>query len=275
MAVAHTGPLGRRSAEEGRAGCGASLALVVTRETVDALERLVEIPAGDMLLTGTLTVPKQSLGTILLAQDVIHARERAVAGRLHTAGFGTLPLNLLTHAELAADEQTREFHFDVQRLAKRLIAAIDWASESTRDSGARIGLYAAETGATAALLASEARPDSVRAVVSRSGRPDLAGDVLSRLRTPMLFIVGGEDESLVELNRDAAAYTHLCRRFEIVTGADRNFDEPTQIRIVATLTVSWFLEHVAEPRRRSERRTIGRERNARRAPWTHATAGGL
>lgn len=203
----------------------------------------VRVPVGDAVLVGDLVLPEHATGIVVFAHGSGSGRHsprnRSVADRLNEAGIGTLLLDLLTPDEEHADRLTGEHRFDIALLATRLIATIDWLRRSGLDS-LRIGLFGASTGAAAALVAAAERPDDVAAVVSRGGRPDLAGTALSRVRAPTLLIVGGADPVVLELNRRALELLPGEKRLAIVPGATHLFEEPRALEQVAKLAADWF-----------------------------------
>ena len=170
-------------------------------------------------------------------------RNRSVASALEAAGFGTLLLDLLSAPEAAADVLTGEHRFNVAMLGRRVVAAIDWARAQPAAPGA-IALFGASTGAAAALVAAAERPDAVRAVISRGGRPDLAGSALAQVRAPTLLIVGGDDTVVVDLNRRAGAGMRAEVRLEVVPGAGHLFEEPGALEAVSRLAVAWCRRHL-------------------------------
>jgi len=172
-------------------------------------------------------------------------RNRHVARVLNEAALATLLVDLLTPEEEAIDARKAHLRFDIGLLAERLVAATDWltAHPDTRDL--RVGYFGASTGAAAALVAAAARSGAVGAVVSRGGRPDLAGRVLALVRAPTLLIVGGRDLQVLELNREAFAQLTCDKRLEIVPGATHLFEEPGALHEVARLAANWFVEHLA------------------------------
>jgi putative phosphoribosyl transferase len=175
-------------------------------------------------------------------------RNRQVATRLNEAGWGTVLIDLLTQGEQQVDRTTGEHSFDIGLLARRLIAAVDWLSRGPAAETA-IGLFGASTGAAAALAAAAARPDEVSAVVSRGGRPDLAGDVLLCVRAPTLLIVGGADPLVLELNREALeAIGAEAKELVVVPNATHLFEEPGALDEVAALAAEWFVRHLGERR---------------------------
>jgi dienelactone hydrolase len=177
------------------------------------------------------------------------SRNRFVAKELQSAGLATLLLDLLTAGEEMVDAGTAEFRFNIGLLASRLVAATDWLLEESSTSSLPIGYFGASTGGGAALVAAAERPDSVHAVVSRGGRPDLAGPALSRVRAPTLLIVGGDDIPVIGMNRDAMERMKDTEVIlEIVVGATHLFEEPGTLETVATLARDWFLQYLAAAR---------------------------
>ncbi|MBM7808889.1 dienelactone hydrolase [Geodermatophilus bullaregiensis] len=201
----------------------------------------VAVPVPGAVLPGDLAVPAAARGVVLFAHGSGSSRQsprnRRVADALQGAGFGTLLLDLLTAAEEEVDDRTRELRFDVGLLAGRLTAAADWLSAA---AGLPLAVFGASTGAAAALVTAADRPERVRAVVSRGGRPDLAADALDRVRAPTLLVVGGADEQVLALNRAAAA--RLAGRWEVavVPGATHLFPEPGALEQVVDLTTGWL-----------------------------------
>jgi putative phosphoribosyl transferase len=166
------------------------------------------------------------------------ARNRAVAARLQDEGFGTLLLDLLTEEEEAAENAGARLRFDVDQLATRLVAAVEWADH--RLESPSIGYFGASTGAAGALVAAVRQGSRISAVVSRGGRPDLAGSVLPLVRAPTLLIVGGNDAEVKKMNNDASARMQVERRLVVVPGASHLFEEPGALDQVADLAVDWF-----------------------------------
>ena len=201
----------------------------------------VELELAGAPVGGSLTEPEDSRGLVIFAHGTGSSRSsrrnRAVAGVLHGAGLGTLLLDLLPE-EGAVDRR-----FDIDLLGRRVTAAVDWAEPR----GLAVGLFGASTGAAAALVAAAARPGAVRAVVSRGGRPDLAGEALRRVRAPTLLIVGGSDPVVLQLNREAIDRLEGEARLEVVPGATHLFEEAGTLDRVAELARDWFLEHLCEP----------------------------
>lgn len=209
--------------------------------------RGVRIPCDAGALDADLTVPPGAHGIVIFAHGSgsgrFSERNRAVAAALRARGFATLLLDLLTPDEEARDRSTLAFRFDIPLLSARLVAAIDWV---LADSALRapIGLFGASTGAGAALVAAAQRPKAVRAVVSRGGRPDLAGTALEGVQAPTLLIVGGDDPEVIALNRQAMGRLLTLVRIEIVPGATHLFEEPGTLERVAQLAGDWFGSHL-------------------------------
>ncbi|MFC7649475.1 dienelactone hydrolase family protein [Streptosporangium lutulentum] len=169
-----------------------------------------------------------------------------MAGELQRAGLATILADLLTPAEERVDVQTGEFRFDIGRLAVRLAALTDWLGEHRPTAGLRVGLFGASTGAAAALVAAAARPAPVKAIVSRGGRPDLAGAALRSVHQPTLLIVGERDPAVLELNREAMRELRDETLLEVVPGASHLFEEPGTLERVAHLAREWFLRHLPQ-----------------------------
>jgi pimeloyl-ACP methyl ester carboxylesterase len=209
----------------------------------------VAVPVGDAVLVGDLVVPEHPLGIVAFAHGSGSSRHsprnRRVATMLNERAIGTLLVDLLTPVEEERDRLTGRHRFDIDLLARRLIAVIDWLVGG-EGSHARIGLFGASTGAAAALVAAADRPDDVAAVVSRGGRPDLAGPALARVRVPTLLIVGGRDEPVIELNRRALGLLRGEKQLVVVPGAAHLFEEPGALERVAALAAEWFGHYLAE-----------------------------
>jgi putative phosphoribosyl transferase len=212
-------------------------------------ETSVSVPAGAVRLAGDLAVPAGARGVVLFAHGSGSGRHsprnRQVAAALGRAGLATLLLDLLTEEEEAVDRDRAELRFDIALLAGRLVAAMDWLAEDPRTQPLPIGLFGASTGAAAALVAAAERPQRVAAVVSRGGRPDLAGPSLGLVRAPTLLVVGGRDRVVLELNRSAAEQLGAEHRLEVVPGATHLFEEPGALERVAALAADWFLRWLA------------------------------
>jgi dienelactone hydrolase len=208
----------------------------------------VRIPDGTVLLDGDLHVPKPCRGLVIFAHGSgssrFSPRNREVAASLGAGGFATLLLDLLTRTEESVDIYTREFRFDIARLGRRVVAAADWAAQQPALRDLSFGYFGASTGAAAALIAAAERPGLSAAVVSRGGRPDLAGSALALVRAPTLLIVGGNDEPVIELNEQARRQMQAVVRLEIVPGATHLFEEPGTLEEVQRLALEWFEQYL-------------------------------
>jgi dienelactone hydrolase len=204
------------------------------------VERAVRIPSAGIALDGDLAVPaEEARGVVLFAHGSGSGRHsprnRRVAGALQEIGWATLLLDLLTPEEEQIDLRTRELRFDISRLAARLTAAADWLAEQRATAELPLAVFGASTGAAAALITAADRPERVRLVISRGGRPDLAGDALHRVRAPTLLIVGGRDSQVRKLNESAAAVMRAPVTIELVPGATHLFEEPGALETVIDL----------------------------------------
>jgi putative phosphoribosyl transferase len=208
------------------------------------VDKEVEIPAEPVRLPGHLTIPGGAAGLVVFAHGSGSGRHsprnQAVARALNDAGLGTLLFDLLTPAE----EADRANVFDIPLLATRLGAATAWLSDDQAAAGLPVGFFGASTGAGAALWAAAEPGSPVRAVVSRGGRPDLARRRLEAVRAPTLLIVGGRDEAVLGMNREAARHLSVEHRIEVVPGATHLFEEPGALETVADLATRWFLDHL-------------------------------
>ncbi|HEX8695913.1 MAG TPA: dienelactone hydrolase family protein [Longimicrobium sp.] len=211
-------------------------------------EELVRVAAGRVSLEGSLGVPAGARGVVLFAHGSgssrHSSRNRYVAGELRGAGLGTLLIDLLTPHEEAVDARTAHLRFDIDLLANRLVGALRWLGADPRTQGLPVGLFGASTGGGAALVAAAARANEVGAVVSRGGRPDLAGRALPEVRAPTLLVVGGDDVPVIRLNEQAYAQLRCEKRMEIVPGASHLFEEPGTLERVAELATAWFVRHL-------------------------------
>jgi dienelactone hydrolase len=200
-------------------------------------------------LDGSLSIPEEAQGLVLFAHGSGSSRHsprnRYVAEILQGAGLGTLLMDLLTRDEDEVDRFTRHFRFDIALLADRLTGAIDWLERRPETRELPIGLFGASTGAAAALQAAAARPDRVRAVVSRGGRPDLAGEALERVRAPTLLIVGADDTPVIPLNDVARQRLKAPVEMRLVPGATHLFEEPGTLAAASALARDWFVNHLA------------------------------
>jgi dienelactone hydrolase len=218
-------------------------------------ERPITIPAGTVTLHGDLVVPEDSRGIVLFAHGSGSSRHsprnRYVAEVLREAGLSTLLMDLLTVDEEAVDARTAHLRFDIALLARRLVAATDWLASGPTTAHLALGYFGASTGAGAALVAAAERPDVVRAIVSRGGRPDLAGGALRRVAAPTLLIVGGHDRPVIDMNREAMASMRAQAVLEIVPGATHLFEEPGTLEAVARLARDWFTRYLGMPHHRA------------------------
>ncbi len=214
------------------------------------LTQEVSIPAGQVRLPGMLTLPEAKVGLVLFAHGSgssrFSPRNRFVAEVLNEVGLATLLFDLLTETENLIDQQTAQYRFDIELLAERLTAAVDWANRQGELQALPIGLFGASTGAAAALIAAARRPEVVKAVVARGGRPDLAEGMLAQVKAPTLLIVGGEDPVVLELNRQAARLFKAKCHLEVVEGASHLFEEPGKLEEVAQLASQWFLRYLRQ-----------------------------
>jgi dienelactone hydrolase len=217
----------------------------------DATEHAVSIGVGRTILPGGLCIPKQARGLVLFAHGSGSSRHsprnRFVARALQAHGLATLLFDLLTPTEEAVDRRTAELRFDIGLLADRLVGATDWVAQNPETQELRIGYFGASTGAAAALVAAAQRPTVVGAVVSRGGRPDLAGTALVHAQAPTLLIVGGLDAPVIELNRLALRNLRGAhKKLVIVPGAAHLFEERGALEEVARLASDWFTRYLTE-----------------------------
>ena len=219
----------------------------------EILKDAVRIEIGRVTIDADLHVPDRATGLVVFAHGSgssrFSRRNRAVAGALESAGFGTLLLDLLTAAEESVDERTREHRFDIGMLGERVVGAIDWIGSRPDLRDLPIALFGASTGAAAALIAAAARPQAVSAVVSRGGRPDLADRALPKVQAPTLLIVGGHDEPVVEMNREAMQRMRAPVELEIVPGATHLFEERGALEQVIRLATDWCRRYLGLNRR--------------------------
>jgi putative phosphoribosyl transferase len=211
-------------------------------------EQTIRVPVDGDHIDGDLIVPDRARGVVLFAHGSgssrHSSRNRYVAHELNTAGLATLLIDLLTSGEEEVDLRTRRLRFDIPLLARRLLHAVDWLHAEESTQALRIGCFGASTGGGAALVAAADRPDDIDAVVSRGGRPDLAGDALPRVRAPTLLIVGGDDAPVIAMNRAAMAQLRAPVQLEIVPGASHLFEEPGTLERVAALARAWFADYL-------------------------------
>lgn len=217
----------------------------------------VQVPIGGATLPGDLGMPADPHGLVLFAHGSGSSRHsprnQHVARTLERRHLATLLIDLLTPQEELVDDRTAEYRFDIPMLAGRLVAIVDWLRQRRDTAALPIGLFGASTGGGAALIAAAERPKEIAAVVSRGGRPDLAGDALARVTTPTLLIVGGFDAPVIQMNREAMAQMPADVKLEIVPGATHLFEEPGTLDRVAELAGTWFADHL-QPAIASRRR---------------------
>jgi putative phosphoribosyl transferase len=217
---------------------------MVRSETASRVSRPVQVSIGIDALNGDLTVPAGATGLVLFAHGSgssrLSPRNQFVAQALNARGFATLLIDLLTREEEAIDRRTGHIRFDIHLLAHRLLGVIAWLKAQPDTSMLPIGLFGASTGGGAALVAAALRPFDIAAVVSRGGRPDLAGAELTQVIAPTLLIVGGLDAPVIAMNRHAMSQIPGSVRLEIVEGATHLFEEPGALERVAMLAGNWF-----------------------------------
>lgn len=211
-------------------------------------EHAVKIPSSGVYLEGLLYVPKDACGLVLFVHGSgssrFSVRNQYVAGVLNEAGLATLLFDLFTPDEDAIDSQTRQFRFDIGFLAARLIDTTKWCFKQPVLQSLGIGYFGASTGGGAALVAAATEPDMIRAVVSRGGRPDLAGDFLASVHAPTLLIVGGNDDVVIQLNNDAMKRLNCIKKMDIIPGATHLFEEPGALNEVARIAKDWFVGYL-------------------------------
>jgi len=208
------------------------------------------VPAGSVELAADLSLPDRATGLVVFAHGSGSSRKSPrnyrVAGVLNQGAIATMLIDLLTSEEETVDARTAELRFDINLLVRRMTAITDWVGGQPGLKRLQIGYFGASTGAAAALAAAALRPETARAVVSRGGRPDLAGSALGQVVAPCLFIVGGDDPVVLRLNREAIAQLprRTERRLEIIPGATHLFEEPGTLDLVAVLARDWFQKHL-------------------------------
>ena len=214
----------------------------------EKIEQPVHIVMGNVTLEGDLTIPDGPKGIVLFAHGSGSSRKsprnRYVASVLNKSKFATLLFDLLTPEEETIDIQTRHLRFDIELLSMRLVGATDWLGKNKEVKDLNVGYFGASTGAAAALVAAVERADIVHAVVSRGGRPDLAGKVLPSVQSPTLLIVGGDDPVVIDINRGAMEQIRVEKKLVIVPGASHLFEEPGALEKVAELAADWFTRYI-------------------------------
>lgn len=212
-------------------------------------ENEVKIPAGKATINGNLTIALKAKGIVLFAHGSgsgrFSPRNMKVARKINSAGIGTFLIDLLTEEEEAIDMYSAEFRFNIDLLAERLVFATDYLKKNQQTQNLKVGYFGASTGAAAALIAAAKHPDWIKAVVSRGGRPDLAGEYLPKVKTPTLLIVGGDDVEVLELNKEAFSKLSTEKKLTVVPGATHLFEEPGKLEEVAKLAISWFSKYLS------------------------------
>ena len=212
-------------------------------------EGLVYVDAGGVTLEGNLLIPDGARGVVMFAHGSgssrFSSRNLYVAGVLRKSGAGTLLIDLLTREEEAVDLRTAHLRFDIPLLADRLVGATAWLAKQSETMRMKLGLFGASTGGGAALVAAARVPERIAAVVSRGGRPDLAGPALPAVQAPTLLIVGGDDGPVIGMNREAYDQMVCERQMVIVPHASHLFEEPGTLEEVARLAAEWFTQHLA------------------------------
>jgi putative phosphoribosyl transferase len=225
---------------------------------IDRTEWAVRAPAGRVALDGNLVLPAGARAMVLFAHGSGSSRHsprnRFVARKLNEAGIATLLIDLLTPDEEVLDARTGRLRFDIGLLAERLAAITDWLGAEPATRHLRVGYFGASTGGGAALVAAAARPEAVGAVVSRGGRPDLAGSALAAVRAPTLLLVGERDVPVIALNEQALAQLPAEKRLVIVPGASHLFEEPGALEEVARLATEWFVRYLTADDPAADRR---------------------
>jgi pimeloyl-ACP methyl ester carboxylesterase len=206
------------------------------------------IPLEDVTLGTTVSVPRRACGLVIFAHGSGSSRHsprnQYVAGVLREAGLGTLLFDLLTAEEERGEAHTRHLRFNIPFLAERLVGVTRWALEQMKPRELNIGYFGSSTGAAAALVAAAELRDVIDALVSRGGRPDLAGDALEEMKAPTLLIVGGEDRDVITLNQGAYSRLHCEKAMRIIPGASHLFEEPGTLENVAETASEWFAQHL-------------------------------
>src|SRR5205809_4038603 len=210
----------------------------------------VRIEAGREVLFGNLNILENATTLVLFAHGSGSSRHsprnQFVARTLNNAGLATLLFDLLTQEEEAIDMRTREHRFNIALLAERLVHATKWAKQQEQTRDLRAGYFGSSTGGAAALVAAAELAQQVGAVVSRGGRPDLAGEALPKVQAPTLLVVGGDDDIVIELNEQARDHMRCKVKLEIIPDATHLFEEPGALEQVAKLASNWFVDHLGE-----------------------------
>lgn len=208
----------------------------------------MKIPVGEVVVEGTLTLPPATKVVVLFAHGSgssrFSTRNQYVAKEFNKATIGTLLFDLLTQEEEETDIVTAEYRFNIPLLAERLIGATEWLRNDPKTKRLAFGYFGASTGAAAALIAAAKLPSEISAVISRGGRPDLAGKYLSNVVAPTLLLVGGLDTEVIELNRQAMNQMKVEKKIVIIPGATHLFEEQGTLEEVAKVSIDWFLKHL-------------------------------
>lgn len=208
----------------------------------------VDIPLEKVILKGRLTIPPNARGFVIFAHGSgssrFSTRNWFVAEILHEQNLATLLTDLLTAEEEQIDQQTRHLRFDIPLLAGRLVEIAEWAHDDSRTKNLTIGYFGSSTGGGAALIAAAKIPEKIAAVVSRGGRPDLAGDFLPHVLAPTLLIVGGWDTTVIELNQEALTHLNEQSKLSIIAGATHLFEEPGTLNLAAQEAMKWFKQYL-------------------------------
>ena len=211
-------------------------------------EKVVKITSGEVAVIGNLTSPSKARSIVVFAHGSgssrFSPRNTRVAREINASGMSTLLIDLLTEEEEATDMYSGEYRFNIDLLAKRLADATEWVVKNPATKNFAVGYFGASTGAAAALIAAAKLPEYVKAVVSRGGRPDLAGNYLPYVKAPTLLIVGGDDVEVIELNREAREQMTAQTKIVIVPGATHLFEEPGKLEQVAKLAIDWFVQYL-------------------------------
>lgn len=217
-------------------------------QIVPVRDEHIEIPLGNVVLEGRLTVPQFAQGLVIFAHGSgssrFSSRNWFVAEILHNCHLATLLTDLLTAEEEQIDNQTRHLRFDIPMLAGRLVEIADWAKHEPRTKNLKLGYFGSSTGGGAALIAAAKIPEKIAAVVSRGGRPDLADEYLSKVKAPTLLIVGEVDHEVLELNREALTQLNKQSNLHIIPGATHLFEEEGTLNIAAHDAMKWFKQYL-------------------------------
>lgn len=223
--------------------------MIAATKSREGHQREVVIDVEGVTLQGTLVVPAGAQGVVLFAHGSGSSRHsprnRYVAEVFHSQGIGTLLFDLLTRREEVVDQRTGELRFDIPFLARRLVGATRWLANNVGTRDLKVGYFGASTGAGAALVAAAQLPTVISAIVSRGGRPDLAGRALAVVRAPTLLIVGGNDTPVIAMNREALAQLQCAdKKLVIIPGATHLFEEPGTLEAAARVAAEWFSRHL-------------------------------